>query len=377
MPAGDKPRIAAVITEYRRNSHAELIVGRLLGELGYEPQVQVAAMYTDQVPPNDMSREMAAKHGVPIFDTIEEAFTFGGSVDHADGLVLIGEHGDYPINAEGQKEYPRRRFIEEALHAMDRRNVRVPIFLDKQLSYDIDDAFWIYKQIKRRDIPFLAGSSVPYTAARPAYDRALLGDLKEAFVVSWGGNESYGFHAMEVLQSLAERRSGGETGVDSVQALSGPEMWAAADRGGMARGFACDGFASPAPAQSCASARRMRCACVVYRHLPGRHEGLCRTIARLRIDLVLCGSSEFRSTHRGRMRARYGSTFLAFRYVNQAYRTSHFNRASALPHRTDAVYHLHDRLCDGVSFLAIGRAGTAACCFPTNRNANANTLSFI
>ncbi|WP_217592970.1 hypothetical protein [Cohnella sp. GbtcB17] len=232
MPAGHKPRIAAVITEYRRNSHAELIVGRLLGELGYEPQVQVAAMYTDQVPPNDMSREMAAKHSVPIFDTIEEAFTFGGSVDHADGLVLIGEHGDYPINAKGQKEYPRRRFIEEALHAMDRRNVRVPIFLDKQLAYDIDDACWIYEQIKRRDIPFLAGSSVPYTAVRPAYDRSLLGDLKEAFVVSWGGNESYGFHAMEVLQSLAERRAGGETGVDSVQALSGPEMWAAADRGG-------------------------------------------------------------------------------------------------------------------------------------------------
>lgn len=231
MPAGDKPRIAAVVTEYRRNSHAELIVGRLLGELGYEPQVQVAAIYTDQVPPNDMSREMAAKHGVSIFATIEEAFTFGGSGEHADGMVLIGEHGDYPINAKGQKEYPRRRFIEEALRAMDRRNARVPIFLDKQLSYDLDDAVWIYEQIKRRDIPFLAGSSVPYTAVLPDYDRALLGALKEALVVSWGGNESYGFHAMEVLQSLAERRAGGETGVYSVQALTGPEMWAAADRG--------------------------------------------------------------------------------------------------------------------------------------------------
>ena len=58
-------RVAAVVTEYRTNSHADVIVGRLLE--GYEyngrhqtPQVEVVSMYTDQVPSNDMSRAMAA-----------------------------------------------------------------------------------------------------------------------------------------------------------------------------------------------------------------------------------------------------------------------------------------------------------------------------
>jgi len=43
--------------------------------------------------------------------------------------------------------------------------------------------------------------------------------------------EAYGFHALEVLQSLAERRAGGESGVKSVGVLQGEEVWRAMDRG--------------------------------------------------------------------------------------------------------------------------------------------------
>ena len=240
-----KKRVTAILTEYRLNSHAEVIVGRLLGELGYEPQVEVVSLYADQFPDNDMIRELAARHGIPLCATIEEAVAYGAPERKVDGIVVIGEHGNYPWNEKEQRLYPRYRFMKQVVAAMDRYGIRAPIFLDKHFSYDNGEARWIYDEVKRRGIPFMAGSSIPYTDAVPAYDPACLQGARTIFVVSHGGRESYGFHGMEVLQSLAERRRGAETGVASVRALAGEEMWAAMDRGEwpealMMRAIACD-----------------------------------------------------------------------------------------------------------------------------------------
>jgi hypothetical protein len=102
-----RKRVAAIVTEYRIRSHADNLVTRLLE--GYElhwtpvrPRVEVAALYTDQVPPDDISRDLAARHGVPIFPTIREALTLGGGGLVVDGVVIVGEHGNYPFNERGQ-----------------------------------------------------------------------------------------------------------------------------------------------------------------------------------------------------------------------------------------------------------------------------------
>ena len=61
------------------------------------PRLEVAALYTDQVPESDISRELAATHGVPIFATIREALTLGSDSLAVDGVVIVAEHGAYPI----------------------------------------------------------------------------------------------------------------------------------------------------------------------------------------------------------------------------------------------------------------------------------------
>jgi hypothetical protein len=55
--------------------------------------------------------------------------------------------------------------------------------------------------------------------------------LQEIVAVSYHRLDAYGFHALEAVQALAERRAGGETGVAWVQCLSGAAVWDAAHRG--------------------------------------------------------------------------------------------------------------------------------------------------
>ena len=79
----------------------------------------------------------------------------------------------------------------------------------------------------------MGGSSIPYADLVPAVDPGHAFSMKDILVISNGGLECYGFHAMEVLQSIAEHRKGGESGVRSVQLIGGDqgEVWEAMDRG--------------------------------------------------------------------------------------------------------------------------------------------------
>lgn len=230
IPAGRK-KVAAIVTEYRPDSHAEVILGRLLGRFGYCPQIDVASIYLDQVPSNDMGLAEAQAHGIAVCPTIEGAIAVEHEGTPIDGVILIGEHGDYPWNEKRQKLYPRRRFFEETFRALDKSGLAVPIFNDKHLSYRMDDAQWIYGELIKRGLPFLGGSSIPHTSQVPGYPGSKLNRVQHIFVVSWLGLESYGFHGMEVLQALAEQREGGEQGVVSVQALEGRSVWTAMDQG--------------------------------------------------------------------------------------------------------------------------------------------------
>src|SRR6185436_9359399 len=98
---------------------------------------------------------------------IEDALTLGTGALAVDGVLLIGEHGNYPDNALGQREYPRKRFFDEAVAVMRRSNRFVPIFNDKHLSYRWDWAKEMYDVARSCGIPLMAGSSVPLGQRRP------------------------------------------------------------------------------------------------------------------------------------------------------------------------------------------------------------------
>lgn len=232
----NQPRVAAIVTEYRPNSHADVIVTKLLE--GYEfdgvhtpSRLQVASLYLDQVPPNDMGRQMAAKHGVPIFGSIGEALTLGGSGINVDGVVLIGEHGEYPLNPQGQNMYPRRRFFEAAVAAMTAAGRVVPVFTDKHLSWSFSNARWMVDTAERLGVPLLAGSSVPLWWRLPQLTWQPGAEVNEALALGYGDKEAYGFHALEMLECMIEQRSGGETGVRSVLCVEGDEVWRAGSDG--------------------------------------------------------------------------------------------------------------------------------------------------
>ena len=62
------------------------------------PRVGIASMYIDQFPENDIGRDLATEHNVPIYPSIVKALTLGGNELAVDGVLLIGEHGDYAWN---------------------------------------------------------------------------------------------------------------------------------------------------------------------------------------------------------------------------------------------------------------------------------------
>ncbi len=87
------------------------------------------------------------------------------------------------------------------------------------------DAKWIYDEAKRLKIPLMAGSSLPVTWRVPAADVTKGAQLRQIVGVSYHTLDAYGFHGLEVLQCLAERRAGGETGIARVRCITGDEVW--------------------------------------------------------------------------------------------------------------------------------------------------------
>jgi len=229
-----KKKVAAIFTMYtdgpRLKSHAAVIIGRLLN--GYSPngvkiapRTQLVSMYTDQFPENDLSRGLAKGHGFPIYPTIKDAMTLGGDDLVVDAVCFVGEHGDYPWNQRGQHLYPRYELLEGIVEVFRRTGKTVPVFCDKHFSYSWLKSKEMYRLSKELGFPLMAGSSIPVTVRSPELEIPCNAEMENALMLGYGGLDAYGFHTLESLQCMVERRAGGETGIESVEWLEGDAVW--------------------------------------------------------------------------------------------------------------------------------------------------------
>lgn len=235
-----RPRVAAILNTYYPNSHADVFMGRLLGGYRldgrtYHPRVDVASFYIDQFPVNDMAREQAAEYGISIYPSIAEALRCGGKRLAVDGVAIIGEHGTYPRTARGNVMYPRWKHFQQVVDVFREEGRVAPVFNDKYLAYEWEDARRMYDAVREMKIPFMAGSTLPLTWRRPALDFRRGIELEEVLAVSSSDLEEHAYHAIELMQAMAERRAGGESGVAAVRCVEGPEVWQLAERGEWSR----------------------------------------------------------------------------------------------------------------------------------------------
>lgn len=219
----NRPRVAVILTELRFRSHAYNIMENFIAPFLFrgklvDPGVELVSMYVDQHPDGDMSADVSERFQIPILDSIAETISNGNSLT-CDAILLIGEHGTYPLNQRGQVMYPRHQFLKECVDVFAKCGSSVPVFNDKHLSYQWYKASQMYQWSKQFQFPMMAGSSVPLAQQITPLNLKSGAPIAESVSVHGGGIESYDFHALEVLQSIVESRQGAETGVATVQLL--------------------------------------------------------------------------------------------------------------------------------------------------------------
>src|SRR5437773_513603 len=187
---GRKP-VATVCTVFRPLSHAYHIAGRFIrgyprdGRL-HVPGHYVRSLCVDQVPDNDLSREVGREFDIHVTRSIADALTLGGDKLAVEGVLLIGEHGNYPRNDKGQILYPRYEMMEQIVSVFRKTGQSVPVFCDKHLSYSWDKAKKMAGWAKELKFPLMAGSSLPVTWRRPELELRLGAPVEDALVAAYG-----------------------------------------------------------------------------------------------------------------------------------------------------------------------------------------------
>src|SRR5882672_6562503 len=191
-------RIAVVTTIYRYLSHAQHMADRFL--IGYpyagqchRPDMKVVSLYVDQKPEGDQSAERAKEFGFTVYPTIAEALRCGGGKLAVDAVLQIGEHGNYPVNAIGQKQYPRYELFSQIVKVFKEDGRTTPVFNDKHLSWKFEWAKEMVDTARAMNFPLLAGSSLPVTWRMPAIDLPYGAEVEEIMGVAFGAVDIYDF----------------------------------------------------------------------------------------------------------------------------------------------------------------------------------------
>jgi hypothetical protein len=226
-----RPRIACLVSYWGLpTSHADWIVNKLLDGFWWHgtptpSPVEVVSVYINQFDTSLLGQKVCKAKNIPIFKTVGEAVTLGGPELAVDGVVIVCEHGNYPTDLKGHWLLPRWWIYSQVMHVFEQSKRSVPVFNDKHLSYNWDDAKWMFDKSRELNFPLTGGSSIPTYFRKPEVELAIDTPMQHSIVVADAADEGAIFHAIDVLQAFVDRRKGGETGVKSVQSIRGPEAW--------------------------------------------------------------------------------------------------------------------------------------------------------
>lgn len=227
----NKPRIAVLATYWGgTNSHADWLVNKLIDGYwwkgAYTPsRVEVVSLYLHQHDTSLLGQKVAKAKGIPVFKSVTEAVTLGGKELAVDGVVIVGEHGNYPTDLKGHWLLPRWWLYNQVIRVFEQSKRSVPVFNDKHFSYNWDDAKWMFDKSRELGFPLTGGSLLPVYYRKPEIELEIDTPIKHSIVVGAAPDEGAIFHCIELLHAFVERRKGGETGVKSVQSIRGPEAW--------------------------------------------------------------------------------------------------------------------------------------------------------
>src|SRR5436305_1546796 len=227
--AQKRPRIACLISFWGLpTSHADWIVNKLLDGYWWQgahtaSRVDVGSVYIHQFETSLLGQKVCKAKNIPIYKAVGEAVTLGGKDLAVDGVVIVGEHGEYPTDLKGHWLLPRWWMYQQVIRVFEQNKRSVPVFNDKHLSYSWDDARWMFDKSRELNFPLTGGSSIPTYFRKPEIDLAIDTPIKNSIVVGGAADEGAIFHCIDVLQAFVERRKGGETGVKAVQSIRGPE----------------------------------------------------------------------------------------------------------------------------------------------------------
>jgi hypothetical protein len=232
---GRKP-LAVIGSTYYPLSHSYHIAGRFLHgyylDGGFHvPEHYIHSVFTDQKPENDVSVPLSKEFGFKLAANVREALLDSKGELAVDGVMIIIEHGKYPENEKGQVLYPRYEMMEQVVKVFKEVGKSVPVFNDKHLSIEFEKAQKMVGWSEELKFPFMAGSSLPFVWRTPQLELPLEAPIEEGLLAAYGRIEIYGLHSLEALQTMMERRKGGETGVKSVQCIRGDAVWKAGDEG--------------------------------------------------------------------------------------------------------------------------------------------------
>jgi len=226
-----KPRIAVLASYWgATRSHADWIVNKLIDgywwDGAYTPsRVEVVSIYLHQHDESLLAQKVARAKGIPVYKTVGEAVMLGGKELAVDGVVIVAEHGEYATDLKGHWLLPRWWIYNQVVRVFEQSKRSVPVFNDKHLSYNWDEAKWMFDKSRELNFPLTGGSSIPIYFRKPEIEIEIDTPIKNSIVLGGTGDEGAIFHAIDVLQGFVERRKGGETGVKTIQSIRGPETW--------------------------------------------------------------------------------------------------------------------------------------------------------